>query len=89
MYDIKWIRENRDIFDAGRKRRGLEPLADGGMRISVIVDDRARFRGWLLGLGTHAEVEGPPELRAHVREWLEAAGAEEAAFTVSEEVVTV
>ena len=50
-----------------------EPLADGGMRISVIVDDRARFRGWLLGLGTHAEVEGPPELRAHVREWLEAA----------------
>jgi seryl-tRNA synthetase len=28
MYDIKWIRENRDIFDAGRKRRGLEPLAE-------------------------------------------------------------
>ena len=28
MYDIKWIRENRDLFDAGRKRRGLEPLAE-------------------------------------------------------------
>ena len=28
MYDIKWIRESRDIFDAGRKRRGLEPLAE-------------------------------------------------------------
>ena len=28
MYDIKWIRENRDIFDAGRKRRGLEPLTE-------------------------------------------------------------
>lgn len=28
MYDIKWIREHRDIFDAGRKRRGLEPLAE-------------------------------------------------------------
>lgn len=28
MYDIKWIRENHDLFDAGRKRRGLEPLAE-------------------------------------------------------------
>ena len=28
MYDIKWIRENAEIFDRGRKRRGLEPLAE-------------------------------------------------------------
>ncbi len=28
MYDIKWIRENAALFDEGRKRRGLEPLAD-------------------------------------------------------------
>jgi seryl-tRNA synthetase len=27
MYDIKWILENPDIFDKGRQRRGLEPLA--------------------------------------------------------------
>ncbi|MGA2637892.1 serine--tRNA ligase [Methylocella sp.] len=27
MYDIKWIRDNPDIFDKGRQRRGLEPLA--------------------------------------------------------------
>jgi seryl-tRNA synthetase len=27
MYDIKWIRENAEVFDRGRKRRGLEPLA--------------------------------------------------------------
>jgi seryl-tRNA synthetase len=27
MYDIKWIRENAEAFDRGRKRRGLEPLA--------------------------------------------------------------
>ncbi|MEF3368036.1 serine--tRNA ligase [Methylocystis sp. 9N] len=27
MYDIKWIRENADIFDRGRARRGLEPLS--------------------------------------------------------------
>ena len=27
MYDIKWIRDNAEVFDRGRKRRGLEPLA--------------------------------------------------------------
>jgi seryl-tRNA synthetase len=27
MYDIKWIRENVEAFDNGRKRRGLEPLS--------------------------------------------------------------
>ena len=27
MYDIKWIRENAELFDEGRKRRGLEPLS--------------------------------------------------------------
>lgn len=48
-----------------------EPLLDGGLRISVAVDDRARFRGWLLGLGTHAVVEGPVDLRDHVQSWLQ------------------
>ncbi|WOJ89361.1 serine--tRNA ligase [Methylocapsa polymorpha] len=28
MYDIKWIRDNPDVFDKGRQRRGLEPLAE-------------------------------------------------------------
>lgn len=50
-----------------------EPLVDGGLRISVAVDDRARFRGWLLGLGTHAVVEEPEDLRDHVVSWLDAA----------------
>ena len=27
MYDIKWIRDNAALFDAGRRRRGLEPLS--------------------------------------------------------------
>ncbi len=27
MYDIKWIRENAEVFDKGLERRGLEPLA--------------------------------------------------------------
>ena len=28
MYDIKWIRDNAETFDEGRRRRGLEPLSD-------------------------------------------------------------
>ena len=27
MFDIKWIRDNADAFDAGLKKRGLEPLS--------------------------------------------------------------
>ena len=29
MYDIKWIRDNPEAFDAGLKRRGLAPLSAG------------------------------------------------------------
>ncbi len=28
MYDIKWIRENAEVFDRGQQRRGLGPLAE-------------------------------------------------------------
>jgi seryl-tRNA synthetase len=38
MYDIKWIRENAEVFDRGRKRRGLEPLAEK----LLALDDRRR-----------------------------------------------
>ncbi|WP_395666448.1 serine--tRNA ligase [Methylocella sp.] len=27
MYDVKWIRENPELFDRGRRSRGLEPLS--------------------------------------------------------------
>jgi seryl-tRNA synthetase len=33
MHDIKWIRENPDAFDAGLKRRGLEPLSSQVMAL--------------------------------------------------------
>jgi proteasome accessory factor B len=29
------------------------------------------FRSWLFGLGDHAEVLGPPEVRADIVAWLE------------------
>jgi seryl-tRNA synthetase len=38
MHDIKWIRENPAAFDAGLKRRGLEPLADH----LISIDERRR-----------------------------------------------
>jgi len=38
MYDIKWIRDNAAVFDRGRERRGLEPLA-----VSLLsLDERRR-----------------------------------------------
>jgi seryl-tRNA synthetase len=38
MHDIKWIRENPQAFDAGLRRRGLEPLANH----LVSIDERRR-----------------------------------------------
>jgi seryl-tRNA synthetase len=38
MHDIKWIRENREAFDRGLKRRGLEPQAE---RL-LAIDERRR-----------------------------------------------
>ena len=37
MFDIKWIRDNADAFDAGLKKRGLAPQAD-----ALIALDEAR-----------------------------------------------
>ena len=42
MYDIKWIRENPEAFDAGLKRRGLEPLS--ARLISIDQRRRAQIR---------------------------------------------
>src|SRR5262249_42633131 len=33
MYDIKWIRSNREAFDRGLVRRGLEPAAERLLQI--------------------------------------------------------
>ena len=50
MYDIRWIRENPDEFDAGLKRRGLEPQAealialDGDRRAAVAAAQEIQTR---------------------------------------------
>ncbi|MGB5087567.1 MAG: serine--tRNA ligase [Methylocystis silviterrae] len=50
MYDIKWIRENAEIFDRGRARRGLEPIStqllafDDARRAAIGALQRAQER---------------------------------------------
>ncbi|CAN2533148.1 Serine--tRNA+ligase [Methylocapsa aurea] len=44
MYDIKWIRDNAAIFDAGRARRNLEPLSE---RLLALDDSRRTAIGAL------------------------------------------
>ncbi|HEC08428.1 MAG TPA: WYL domain-containing protein [Acidimicrobiales bacterium] len=56
-----------------RARAGTGPAnrqADGSVVIDVPVRNRGAFRSWLLGLGTHAEVLEPAELRADIVGWL-------------------
>src|SRR5687768_3043710 len=38
MHDIRWIRDNKDAFDRGLKRRGLAPEADK----LLAIDERRR-----------------------------------------------
>lgn len=49
MYDIKWIREHAAVFDEGRARRGLDPLAE-----KLIALDDARKHA-IAGLQTAQE----------------------------------
>lgn len=49
-----------------------EEQPDGAVRFSVPVTNRAGFRSMVLGYLDHAEVLGPPDLRAELVAWLEA-----------------
>jgi predicted DNA-binding transcriptional regulator YafY len=50
----------------------VEAHDDGGIAVEVPVRNRGAFRSWVLGLRHHAVVEGPPELRGQVVDWLQA-----------------
>ena len=45
--------------------------ADGSVVLAVRVTNREAFRSFVLGFLDHAEVLGPPELRAEMVEWLQ------------------
>lgn len=48
-----------------------EVRPDGSTVFAFPVTNRPAFRTWLMGLGHHAEVLAPPELRSEVVSWLE------------------
>lgn len=50
----------------------LERSTDGSVVVSVPCANLDAFRSWLFGLGTHAEVLGPTDLRQSIVEWLRA-----------------
>ena len=60
--------------DAERERRD-----DGTIVFRVPCANREAFRSWVLGLGLHAEVLAPPEVRADLVDWLRATAATGAA----------
>ena len=45
-------------------------LADGSLRLTMVVTHLDAFRSWLLSYRDHAVVVGPPEVRQHIRSWL-------------------
>jgi proteasome accessory factor C len=55
----------------------VERRDDGSARVRFSVSNRAALRSWALGLLDHVEVDGPPEVRAEVVEWLEAIASAE------------
>jgi len=52
-----------------------ERRPDGAAVLRLEATNLQALRSWVLGLGEHAEVLAPPELRAEVRSWLEATAA--------------
>jgi predicted DNA-binding transcriptional regulator YafY len=50
----------------------VEETDDGALVVELEVTHRDGFRSFVLGFLEHVEVLSPPELRAHVVEWLEA-----------------
>jgi proteasome accessory factor BC len=66
-----------DVVEAQRVLDELGPQSlagrrpDGSVEVRFSVSNRGALRSWVLGLLDHAEVVGPPEMRAEVVEWLE------------------
>jgi len=59
------------IAELGRDVQ-VDEREDGSVLLRFPVSHPDAFRAWALGLLDHAEVVGPPALRAHVVEWLAA-----------------
>jgi len=70
------VRIDADIAPALERELGaaavLARTDRGGIEVGVPCSNLDAFRSWLLGLGTHAEVLAPPDVRAAVVAWLQA-----------------
>ncbi|MEO5899762.1 MAG: WYL domain-containing protein, partial [Ilumatobacteraceae bacterium] len=69
----------RVLVDAARARFLVDELgadavvetrSDGSAVLEVACANLDAFRSWLFGLGVHAEVLAPPDVRAAVVDWL-------------------
>jgi len=66
-----------DVVEAQRVVDELGPSSlvergdDGSVRVRISVSNRDALRSWVLGLLDHAEVIGPPEVRAEIVGWLD------------------
>lgn len=61
------IRISRDYADAVRERfwhatQRVAALPDGSLRVQMMLGSLNEITDWILGMGEHAKVEGPPEL---------------------------
>ena len=56
---------------SARAEEVLRELPDGSVELEVPCANLDAFRSWVFGFGEHAEVLGPPEVRAAVAGWLE------------------
>lgn len=54
------------------RRSVLTRHDDGSIDVGVPCSNMDAFRSWLIGLGAHAEVTGPPDVRASMVAWLRA-----------------
>lgn len=75
----------RVLVDAARARFVVDEVgedavvarhADGAVELDVACANLDAFRSWVLGLGAHAEVLGPPAARAEIVDWLRALAGE-------------
>jgi predicted DNA-binding transcriptional regulator YafY len=64
------VRAAKAVADAGGSAT-VERHDDGSVTLTMPVAQRSSFRSWVLGFLDHAEVVGPPDVRAEVRAWLE------------------
>jgi len=69
VVDVDAVRSRAVERELGSERV-VERRPDGGITVVVPASNLGAFRSWVLGLLDHAVVREPPEVRAHIIDWL-------------------